>query len=121
MTKNDIICLTETQLTPNSDIPEIATSQIFQVACNNNQDRFQSITVSTTVNNHIISHNKLTGASFITVFKSIFDNKCIKLLRYRKHALTLSTFCDCMQGFVNNNSVDIILGDFDINSFSENI
>ena len=40
LTKSDIICLTETQLIPNSDIPEIATLQGFEVAYNNNQDRF---------------------------------------------------------------------------------
>ena len=57
----DITCLTETQLIPNSDIPEIATLQGFEVAYNNNQDRFQSIAVCNKVDTHIISHNKLTG------------------------------------------------------------
>ena len=112
LTKSDIICLAETQLIPNSDITK-NTLQGFEVACNNNQDRFQSIAVFTKVDKHIISHTKLTGASFITVLKSSFDNKCIKLLLlYRKHALPLIPFCDWLQGFVTNNSVDIILGDF---------
>ena len=54
--------------------------------------------------------------------KSSFDNKCIKLLLlYKKHALALNLFCDSLQGFVTNNSVDIILGDFNINGFNENI
>ena len=78
-TKSDIICLTETQLIPNSDIPEIATLQVFEVAYNNNQDRFQTIAVCTKVDTHIISHTKVTGASFITLLKSSFDNKSIKL------------------------------------------
>ena len=43
------------------------------------------------------------------------------LLLYRKHALPLNTFCDWLQDFVTNNSVDIILGDFNINGFNENI
>ena len=43
LTKSDTICLTETQLIPNSDIPEIATLQGFELAYNNNEDRFQSI------------------------------------------------------------------------------
>ena len=121
LTKSDIICLAETQLIPNSDITK-NTLQGFEVACNNNQDRFQSIAVFTKVDKHIISHTKLTGASFITVLKSSFDNKCIKLLLlYRKHALPLIPFCDWLQGFVTNNSVDIILGDFNINGFNENI
>ena len=33
----------------------------------------------------------------------------------------LSTFCDWLQVFVTNNSVDIILGDFNTNAFNENI
>ena len=61
LTKSDIICLTETQLIPNSDILEFATLQGFEVAYNNNQDRFQSIAVCNKVDTHIISHNKLTG------------------------------------------------------------
>ena len=121
-TKSDIICLTETQLIPNSDIPEIATLQVFEVAYNNNQDRFQTIAVCTKVDTHIISHTKVTGASFITLLKSSFDNKSIKLLLlYKKHALHLKSFCDWLQGFVTNNSVDIILGAFNINVFNENI
>ena len=120
--KSDIICLTETQLIPNSDIPEIATLQVFEVACNNNQDRFQTIAVCTKVDTHILSHTKLTGASFITLLKSSFDSKSIKLLLlYKKHALPLNNFCDWLQGFVTNDSVDIILGAFNINGFNENI
>ena len=70
----------------------------------------------------IISNTKLTGAFFITVLKSSFDNKCIKLLLlYKKHALPLNSFCDWLQGFIPNNSFDIILGDFNINGFNENI
>ena len=35
--------------------------------------------------------------------------------------LTLIVFYDWLQGFVTNNSIDIILGDFNINGFNENI
>ena len=94
----------------------------FEVAYNNNQDRFQSHVVYSTVDTHIISHTKLSGESFITISKSSFDNKCIKLLLlYRKHASPLSPLCDWLQGFVTNNLVDIILDDFNINGFNESI
>ena len=99
-----------------------ATLQGFEVVCNNSRDRFQSIAVCTKVDTHIMYHTKLTGASFITVLKSSFDNKCIKLLLlYKKHALPLNSFCDLLQVFIPNNSFDIILGDFNINGFNENI
>ena len=92
LTKSDIICLPETQLIPNSDIPEIATLQGFELVYNNNQDIFQSIVVCAKVDTHITSHTKLTGASFITVLKPSFDNKIIKLLLlYKKHAFPLLT------------------------------
>ena len=96
--------------------------QGFEGAYNNNQDRFQSNAVCTTVDTHITSHTKPTGESFITVSKPSFDNKCIKLLLlYRKHASPLSPLCDWLQGFVTNNLVDIILDDFNINGFNESI
>ena len=56
LTKSDIICLTETQLIPNSDIPEIATLQGFEVAYNNNQDRFESTAECTKVDTHNFSY-----------------------------------------------------------------
>ena len=54
--KSEIICLTETQLIPNSDIPEIATLQGFEVAYNNNQDRFESTAECTKVDTHNFSY-----------------------------------------------------------------
>ena len=93
--KSEIICLNETQLALNSDIPEVATLQGFEVAYNKNQDKFQGIVVCPTIDARIIFHTKLTAASFIAVLKSRYDNKCIKLLLlYRKHALPLRNFCD---------------------------
>ena len=75
----------------------------------------------TTVDKRVISHTKLTSASFITVLKSSFDNKCIKLpLLYMIHALPLSTFCDWLQRLFTNNSTDIISREVNINGFSEN-
>ena len=94
--------------------------QEFEVAYN--QDKFQSIAVCTTVDTCVISHTKLTGASFITVLKSSSDNKCIKLLLlYKKHTLLLSTFCNWLQIFVTNNLVDLMKRYFNINGFNENI
>ena len=56
LTRSDTICLTETQLMPNSDTTEIATLQGFEVAYNNNQDRFKSIAVCTKVDTHNFSY-----------------------------------------------------------------
>ena len=96
--------------------------QGFEVAYNNNQDRIQSIVVCTKVDAHITSQTKLTGASSIVVLESSFYNKCIKLLLlYKKHALPLNSFCEWLQGFATNNSVDITLGDFNINGFDGSI
>ena len=95
--KSNIIRLTDTQLTQNLDIPDIAALQEYEVV-NKNQDRFQSIAVCKALNTFITSHTKQVAASFMTVWISSFDNKCIKLLLlYRKHALSLSNFYDWLQ------------------------
>ena len=95
---------------PNSDSPEIAILQGFEVVT-------MTIRIDSKVLQcaqkliHIISHAKLTVAPFITVLKPSFDNKIIKLLLLlKKHALPSNSFCDWLQGFDTNNSVDIILG-----------
>ena len=96
--KSNIIRLTDTQLTQNLDIPDIAALQEYEIVNYSNQDRFQSIAVCKTLNTFITSHTKQGAASFMTVWKSSFDNKRIKLLlRYRKHALSLSNLCDWLQ------------------------
>ena len=95
--KSNIIRLTDTQLTQNLDIPDIAALQEYEVV-NKNQDRFQSIAVCKALNTFITSHTKQVAASFMTVWISSFDNKRIKLLLlYRKHALSLSNFYDWLQ------------------------
>ena len=51
-----------------------------------------------------------------------FDNRCTNLLLlYMKQALTISFFYVWLRDAVNNNSVNIALGDFNINGFNENI
>ena len=95
--KSNIIRLTDTQLTQNLDIPDIAALQEYEVV-NKNQDRFQSIAVCKALNTFITSHTKQVAASFMTVWISSFDNKRIELLLlYRKHALSLSNFYDWLQ------------------------
>ena len=95
--KSNIIRLTDTQLTQNLDIPDIAALQEYEVV-NKNQDRFQSIAVCKALNAFITSHNKQVAASLMTVWISSFDNKRIKLLLLcTKHALSLSNFCDWLQ------------------------
>ena len=71
LTTNDINCLIEIQLTANTHISEIAPFQGFEVAYNNNQDRFQSIAMCTTVYAPVTLHTKLTGASLVTVLNPI--------------------------------------------------
>lgn len=91
--KSDIICLTETQLTPNSDITEIATLPGFEVAYNDSQDRFQRIAVCATVDTNIISHTKPTGAYFIAVLKYNLDKKI------HKFAIVLQETCITFKHF----------------------
>ena len=67
--------------------------QGFEVVYNNNQDRFQGIAVYTKVDTHIISHTKLTGASFITVLTVLTIN--IKFLSQYGQLVNNSTRISC--------------------------
>ena len=70
--------------------------------------------------NFISSYTEVNGASLVTFLKSSFTSQTIKLLLlYKKHAIPLTDFCNWLQGFIGSNTVDITLGDFNINAVQE--
>ena len=61
----------------------------------------------------------MRGASLVSFSKS-FESKTIMLiLLYRKDSISVTAFYSCLQEFLTNNFVHIILGDFNINAFDE--
>ena len=119
--KNDVICLTETQLSALSNHQSSLDLEDFKVIFNNREDKFQSIAVYSKCEIAIVSHTKLSRAFYITINKPTFDIRNIKLLvLYKKISLPVFCFCNWLQEFVLNNHIDIILGDFNINGFEKN-
>ena len=118
--KNDVICLTETQLSALSNHQSSLVLEDFKVIFNNREDKFQSIAVYSKCEIAIVSHTKLSRAFYITINKPTFDIRNIKLLvLYKKISLPVFDFCNWLQEFVLNNHIDIILGDFNINGFEK--
>ena len=111
--KNDVICLTEIQLSALSNHQSSLDLEDFKVIFNNREDKFQSIAVYSKSEIPIVSHTKLSRAFYITINKPTFDIRNIKLLVLYKKIF------NWLQEFVLNNHIDIILGDFNINGFEK--
>ena len=118
--KRSDICLTENQLQQNLSLSKSYMLDEFNMICNNNCDKFQSIACGFRNDIDILLHKRSRGAYLVYFSKSTFKSKTIKLLLlYRKHIITVTVFCSWLQEFLTNDIVDIILGDFNINAFDE--
>ena len=87
---------------------------------NNNEDKFQCLAIGFRNDASIVREIKLHGASVIEFVQPDFDRSLKLLLLYKKHAVTLNSFCNWLEHMVINRSIDIILGDFNINALGEN-
>ena len=121
--ESDIICLTETQLRQSLHPARVLALQDFEIVYNNTEDTFQSLAICARSNINITSHIKMIGASIITFFKPTYnESQPIKLLLlYKKCAISITDFCNWLQEVVTYYKVDIILGDFNINGYNENV
>ena len=116
--KSDLIRLTETQIMQRPQTEINSKLQEFEIIHNANVDRLQRLAFC--LKNHIgiISYEKLVVASYITFSKTTyFDYRIKLLLLYKKHALNETMFYNWLAEFVNSHSIDIILGDFNIELF----
>ena len=90
---SDITCLTETQLQQSLDSRRISTLADFDIICNENADRSQSLAICSRTEIFISSHTEANGASLVTFVKSSFTSQTIKLLLlYKKHVIPLTDF-----------------------------
>ena len=119
----DIMCLTETQLTPESDNDCCLDIQPFITLLNSNEDRFLSLSYSfrhETVD-FCFSEDR-PGGSWFQIEKPSFSPYYINfVLIYRKNNNSQS---DCIsllnELMMQDDIIHIILGDFNVNAFSEN-
>ena len=98
---SDIICLTENQLQQSLDSRRIPGLADFDIICNDNEDKFQSLAICSRPEMFISSHTEVNGASLVTFVRSSFTSQTIKLLLlYKKHTILLTHFCNWLQGFI---------------------
>ena len=86
--KNDIICLTETQILPNQDTTVIDnTLADFKILYNNSTDKFQSLAFCFNSGIYTTNHCQSPGINLLSVEKKVFQQDPVKiLLIYRKQS-----------------------------------
>lgn len=116
---SDIICLTETQLTPEFSTVDLDNClNTFHIDYNTSSiHRFNSLAFCHNKTVSLEEHVKLNGTSLITFKKSEFRQRSIKLaLIYRQPSHSVNQFYDTLIHLTQSHSVDILLGDFNINA-----
>ncbi|XP_066910247.1 uncharacterized protein [Clytia hemisphaerica] len=116
---SDLLCLTETQLSPTSDTSGIdQTLNGFNIEYNNNSiNRFQNTACCTNSSIQILECNKAAGYTLIKFKKETFSSRPISLLiLYRPPNSSRNTFREELLQLTSYDDVDIIVGDFNIDA-----
>ena len=120
---SDVLALTETQLLPNdSDINIKKTLHPFRVyRQDHSTDKYSSMAIC--VKNYLEMEGyeyipSLNAAKFMLKDVNIQESRCFLLL-YRKNNSNVSQYMEALEYVINNSSVDMILGDFNINYLNE--
>ena len=114
---NDIVCLTETQMSPESTIPNADSfNAIFDIFMNNNENKFLTLAYALRKQTMVLNEfENLPAVTFLKVNKSSFSECNIKiLLLYRQHSQSIQSFCELLGYLIESKDLDIILGDFNI-------
>ena len=117
------ICLTETHLTHNSNIDDVKSNfQEYQLTCSNSDNKYESLAILYKPQNFVceetLSLNGILYAKFRPLCASFSVNI---LLVYRRNNLKIEHFLNTICYFAAEKSLNIILGDLNINDFHDNI
>uniref|UniRef100_A0A7M5V9S6 ATP-dependent DNA helicase n=2 Tax=Clytia hemisphaerica TaxID=252671 RepID=A0A7M5V9S6_9CNID len=115
---SDLICLTETQLSPSSETNDIDESlQNFKIDYNNNSvNRFQNTACCANSSIEILECQKAAGYTQIMFKKETFSEQPITLLLlYKPPNFSRNTFLEELRTLLYD-EVQIILGDFNIDA-----
>lgn len=116
--ESDVMCLTETQIPLNSHCDTNLDS--FALIPNNDVDRFSSILVGLRKTVEVVHIVKRPGAMLFKLLKRKFlKNPISFLLLYRKNTFNREDSLYLIQHFLENEVIDVILGDFNVNALSE--
>ena len=119
----DMLLLTETQLTP-SDSDNDFQDHLYPFTLNrqDSDDRYSSLAFCNKTTLHIKEKEYLSvinGLMLTIVFTSKDNCEMRFLLLYRKQASNVHDFVNNLNHIINSYTIDVILGDFNINYFDE--
>ena len=118
LVNSDLLCLTETQLSPSSETNEIdQTLDNFRIDYNNySVNRHQNTAVCSNSSIQILECQKAAGYTLIKFSKQTFSNEPINLLLlYKPPHYSRNAFCQDLSGLLFDN-IEIIVGDFNIDA-----
>ena len=117
LTENDILCLTESQITNHTDVAEIkeqfSTLEIYFNSCG---VRHKNRAFCLGQNIIFSKHEAFPGISAIYIAKTSFSHNTIRIiLLYCSPSLSLTTFYNTPGNLLkDHHAIDLVLGDFNI-------
>ena len=121
---SDVIALTETQLLPHDSDNEIVNNLCpFKLhRQDHDTDKYSSMALCTrnTVEIRECEYFSLLNALKFDLVNSKSQKLRTFLLLYRKQNSNISQYVDCLKYVLNSYTIDMILGDFNINYFNDN-
>lgn len=120
---SDIICLTETQLLPDSNVNDIrANLHPFTLFRKDHVfDKYSSLAICSKPNIEVKDHkyfSDINGLKFVIVNHKSPVAISILLL-YRKNSFNFTQYVNNIRSVLKNNDVHVILGDFNINYLND--
>ena len=117
MLDSDILCLTETQLQIDEDTSVIESrfQEHFKIHFNSNENKYRCIAFCYSNRVSVLDHNAI---SIIAITKPQFYEYQITIaLVFRSPNSSIASFLDQVVYFTNAKTIDILLGDFNIDAF----
>ena len=115
---NDTLFLTETQLSPGSDVNEIQTIfDQFSVSLNMSDYRFSSLAICYQKSVLLQCHQKGEGISVIKLCKPTYSNDCVSIaILYSRMLSTIPAFFSNLELLNNSSEINIVLRDFNLDA-----
>ena len=114
LTENDILCLTESQITNDTDVTEVLEQlSSFKIYFNSCGKRHQNLAICLRDNIILLKHDTFPGISSIEITKSSFSYDIIWImLVYHSPNFSLKFFYNSLENFLRRYCIDKVLGDF---------
>ena len=117
LTENDILCLTESKITNDTDVAEIKEQlSNFEIYFNSCSVRLKTLAFCLGQNIVLSKHETFSGISVIDISKSSFSHNTIWImLLYRFPGSSITTFYNTLENLLSDHhTIDLVLSDFNI-------